>query len=331
MHPRKLLFEAAQLSSGNSVLSQLSGSMTGLKNTDARFVGTWRHEAGCFEVTRVGGELRWSQAQGSDVSRGILVGQGIFRSCKLSSGALLNVTLTSEGHLEFHEQSWAAQGITSSAALVAERARPHEVAARQNLTQQSQEAVRKAAFQWSETWQRAPADSPLSCLEACNCGPKDKRSKFLEMCLVACARFLCKAGRPLIYASFGSGGLWFDWWLLEKLAERGFHMESAHFIDLLYSPECVREASFKDSALGQLSAWLPTPSFAYAQLHEFLASDCGRQGAHLIVQCDADCAGLDITTALREGGLHLWLQAEGGDINAWVKQDGCMVDCARAE
>merc|ERR1712024_72148 len=129
-----------------------------------------------------------------------------------------------------------------------------------------------------------------------------------NMCLNLVLKRIPRRGTALVYLSFGSGWLWFDWWMLESLFKLGYRVASAHFVDILYTDEMVRLAAFTnsaDSALSGLASWvasLGTRTFAYGQYGDFLLN-CP-EGAHILMQCDADCPGINLMPGLRIGGVY---------------------------
>merc|ERR1719198_2668839 len=70
-----------------------------------------------------------------------------------------------------------------------------------------------------------------------------------------------------------------------------------------------------------MATWLQTTgtrTFAYCDFEDFLKQR--PEGAHLVVQCDAECEGVNVMPALHiESGLYFWMRTGGKSCYALVR------------
>lgn len=132
--------------------------------------------------------------------------------------------------------------------------------------------------------------------------------------------------KALVYVSLGSGELYHDWQVLEKLFEEDYTVESVHVVDLMYERPAgaARLSPATHASVKALATWLAAcqvPLFAYRQQSELLSCrSSGFSGAHILMQCDLDCAGLYLEPTMRPGAVHFHLsQGEGKWFEAWQK------------
>ena len=301
---------------------QVTASALSLAQFARIAVGSWKHATGNFDIVGIDGELRWLEFHDGRALRGLLAADTDCLSSTLNNGDAVRLRLENS-RLWFSRWSCSVWSVEQLAVAI----HPDEVIAQKVLTQTEVARVRMAARTWDITsktapesiWDEVSVPNPLRQLRSCNCGPKNKRSLFLAMCLRHVEELRkCASGEPLVYVSFGSGDLWFDWWLTEALVTEGFAIKAAHFIDLLYTPDACRMAREGASPLGAMASWLGAlkiPCFAHGSVDQ-----CRRTnpcGAHVVVQCDADSTGVDVSSMLRHGGVHFWLQGEGAMHGTW--------------
>lgn len=188
-------------------------------------------------------------------------------------------------------------------------------------------------------WEQGRIYNPISALGSCACPAERVRPAFLRFCLDHVRRALPQKGqdgdgrRGLVYATLGSGELYHDWEVLERLLDEGYTLESVHAVDLAYArptgttPGTPGSSAATSTAVRALAAWLEAcgvPLCAYQQFSDLLAAGlAGFDGADILMQCDMDCSDIHLESAMRPGGLHLHLsQGEGKWFQAWQRPVG---------
>lgn len=197
-------------------------------------------------------------------------------------------------------------------------------------------------LQLGEAWVRNPVASLAECAdETCKNNRMLRptvRPRFLQLCRRALdarlARGLAKS-RPVVYASLGSGGLYFDWEFLEDLIQDGYKVSSIHLVDREYksSWEQVQEHPDVASALRAFVSWFSLGgsgggTSCSVRVHasfEDLCAHLRAGGAPLpdvVMQCDAQIYSIkspvQVAPIIREGGLYLRLrEGKVGQLALW--------------
>lgn len=316
---------SAQRRSGDKPRCSVGGGLT------LAWAGKYRHNTGFYEVIKVDRDLRYRQKHPVlGVLRGVLRASDEWHMSTLSGGWAVRLRCGDDANRMV--LSLQEPGGRWSPEITAEFVDPHQIEPEEPVSPEVVQNIRGAAGSWTPSSRGPPEQivvlnetvaggqpvpclvpNPLSLLAACHCPPYGKRLAFLSRSLGACEENWPK-GQPLVYASLGSGRLWFDWWVLEGLLAAGFKVREAHFIDNIFSDEDIRNAgeATSKSALSQMAAWLGAVGvsiYAYYDMACFLRSAFAGT-ADVLVQCDADCQGVDLAPAMRTNGLHLFLQQD---------------------